>query len=151
MQTYFKVLSQWLISQKIIPAVATSDDASQEDKTFWQIFPEDDNKVNNCVVLLQYDNQGDAYVAPGSIMHAMQLIFRNQSHMIAMTQATNAARTLQMLSKGEPIIDITYEDDEGVTQQGFFILRCDNDPTKLNEDAQGRFLYSVSFYITTNI
>ena len=77
MQTYFKVLSQWLISQKIIPAVATSDDDSQEDKTFWQIFPEDDNKVNNCVVLLQYDNQGDAYTTPGAIVYAMQLIFRN--------------------------------------------------------------------------
>lgn len=152
MQLFYKVLSEWLISQKVMPELASVEDDSQEDKTFWQIFPEDDNKVNNCVLLTQYNNQGDSYRVPGALLYAMQLIFRNQNHQKALIEASWAARRLHLLSTGDPIIDVNYDDNLlGLQHQGFMILRCDNDPVKLNEDAQGRFLYSVSFYITTNI
>ena len=151
MQTFLTVLSNWLVSQEIIPEVAQPTDESQEDKTFWQEFPEDDNQVNNCVLLAQYNNMGDSYRTPGALLYAMQIVIRNQNHTIALHQATVVADKLRNISTEDPFIDVLYQTEELVEKSGYFILRCDNGPTKLSEDAQGRFLYSVSFYITTNI
>ena len=152
MQLLFKVLSEWLVTQKVIPEVASSEDESQENKTFWQIFPEDDNHVDNCVLLRQYYSDGDSYAVPGALMYGLQLVFRNRNHAKAMEQADNASNILRIISSDTPIIDILYDDNLlGLEHSGYFILRCDNGPIKLDEDAQGRFLYSVSFYVTTNI
>lgn len=151
MQTFFTVLSDWLVSQEIIPKVAQPTDESQEDKTFWQIFPEDDNQVDNCVLLAQYNSLGDSYRTPGALLYAMQIVVRNRNHSQAMQQAEIIADKLRLRSTEDPFIDVSYWIKELIEISGYFLLRCDNGPTRLNEDAQGRFLYSVSFYVTTNI
>lgn len=149
MYQFLKVLSDWLIAQNVIPPVATSEDEEQENKTFWQNMPDDTGGIGNCYLLKEYDSKGDSLKNKEMLLHAVQIIVRNVSHTQAMIKSEIIYKFLH--NRPEDIEDIEWLDEEGKKHNGYFIIRCDNGPAKLKEDAQGRFQYSVSFYVTTNI
>lgn len=149
MYQFLQVLSDWLIAQNVIPPVATSDDEDQENKTFWQNMPDDTGGVGNCYLLKQYDTSGDSYKNKEALMYAMQIVVRNISHTQAMVKSEVVYKCLH--NRPDYIEDVTWVDDEEITHTGYFIVKCDNAPVKLTEDSQGRFQYSISFYVTTNI
>ena len=148
MYTFLKVFTNMLASHGIIPPEADNETADQENRTFWQNFPDEASNVGNCYLVKEYNSMGDSFKNKETIVRNIQLVVRNYSQIAAIEASTTIYTFLH--NRPEIIEDLTWEDEKG-THTGYVIIKCNNGPQKLEEDKQGRYRYSVSCAITTNI
>ena len=59
MYTFLKVFTNMLASHGIIPPEADNETADQENRTFWQNFPDEASNVGNCYLMKEYNSMGD--------------------------------------------------------------------------------------------
>lgn len=137
-----------LAEQCLIGSAANLNDIIQEDKTFWQNFPDENSNVGNCYLLKEYNCKGDSFKNKDALVRNIQIIVRNYSQSIAIERSTNIYKFLH--NRPELIEDLVWDDEQG-QHIGYIIIKCDNGPIKLEEDKQGRYRYSVSCSVTTNI
>lgn len=138
MLEFLKAFVKWLNSQDIIPAEVKDTDVGEDrdNKTYLMNLPED---VPNVFCVRQYNMRLAPLVAKEACVRYVQIIVRNEKHQQAILDSEKIFQFLKV--RPEFIEDM--DDDYWV------IIDCTNGPAKMDEDSQGRYLYSLSFSITT--
>lgn len=128
----------WLHSQELLPREVLNTDigTDRNDKTFLMNLPED---VPNVFCVRQYNMKLAPLVAKDACVRYIQIIVRNQKQQ----QAIESIEKIFQFLKVRP--DFIEDMDENY----WVIIDCSNGPAKLDEDSQGRYLYSLSLPITT--
>lgn len=138
MLEFLKAFAAWLHTHDILPReVEASDvDADRNNKTYLMNLPEDAPDV---FCLRQYNMRLAPLVDKGACVRYIQIIVRNAIHEKAIQDSEKIFQFLKM--RPEFIEDISPE--------YWVIIDCTSGPVKLDEDSQGRYLYSLSLPITT--
>lgn len=138
MLEFLHAFVDWLASQGIIPRELSESDIGDErnNKTHLQNLPED---VPNAICVRQYNMRLSSLVAKDACVRYIQIIARHEKHVTAISQIE---KVFQFLKKRP-------ENIEDISPSYWVIIDCVNGPEKLEEDSQGRYLYSLSFPVTT--
>lgn len=138
MLEFLKAFALWLNSQEIIPKEVTDTDIGQDrnNKTYLMNLPED---VPNVFCIRQYNMRLAPLVAKGACVRYIQIIVRNENHEQAILDSEKIFQFLKIRPDFIEDMDDKY----------WVIIDCTNGPVKMDEDSQGRYLYSLSFPITT--
>lgn len=138
MLEFLKAFAAWLYSHDIIPVEVTSNDTgtNRNNKTYLMNLPED---VPNVFCIRQYNMRLAPLVAKEACVRYIQIIVRNEKH----NQAIQDSEKIFQFLKHRP------DFIEDMPPDYWVIIDCNSGPTKLDEDSQGRYLYSLSFPITT--
>lgn len=138
MLEFLKAFVEWLHSYDLIPreVVDTDEGLDRNDKTYLMNLPED---VPNVVCVRQYNMRLAPLVAKDACVRYIQIIVRNENHSQAIQ---DSEKVFQFLKHRPDFI-------EDMTPDYWVIIDCNSGPIKLDEDSQGRYLYSLSFPITT--
>lgn len=148
MLDFLKAFVAWLASQNIIPPEKSESDLTGEDKTYLMNFPDDRDGINNCFVIKQYNQMGNILANQDTKIRYVQILVRNISHMQTIISAD---KVFNFLSKRpEAFEELPYIEEE-VAKNAYMLICAERGSIKLEEDAQGRFRYSISFSITTNL
>lgn len=138
MLEFLRAFARWLHAENIIPAEvevsATGED--RNNKTYLMNLPED---VPNVICVRQYNMRLAPLVAKDACVRYIQIIVRNENHEKAIT---DSEKIFQFLKVRPDFI-------EDMDENYWVIIDCTNGPAKMDEDSQGRYLYSLSFPITT--
>lgn len=128
----------WLCAQDIIPQEVTETDLGDDrnDKTHLMNLPED---APNVFCVRQYNMRLSSLVAKDACVRYIQIIVRNQKHQQAIE---SIEKVFQFLKSRPEVI-------EDMDENYWVIIDCNNGPAKMDEDSQGRYLYSLSFAVTT--
>lgn len=129
----------WLHSQDLLPREVLDTDAMEDrnDKTFLMNLPED---VPNVFCVRQYNMKLSSLVAKDACVRYIQIIVRDQQQ----SQAIDKIEKVFQFLKDRP------EYIEDMDDHYWVMIDCTNGPVKLDEDSQGRYLYSLSLPITTS-
>ena len=138
MLEFLKTFINWLNSQGILPREVQDTDLGEDrnDKTYLMNLPED---APNVICIRQYNMRLAPLVAKDACVRYMQIIVRNMRHDIAIQESEKIFQFL----KDRP------EYIEDISPDYWVIIDCINGPVKMDEDSQGRYLYSLSFPVTT--
>jgi hypothetical protein len=138
MEEFLHIFSSWLNNQDIIPpeVLITDKLTERQNKTYLMNMPID---ITDCYCVRQYNQKVKSLVGKEACVRYIQILVRNKQHKIALAQIEKVYKF--MINRPEFIEDIN--DDWWV------IIDCKAGPNKLNEDAQGNYLYSLSFAVTT--
>lgn len=138
MLEFLKAFVLWLNSQGIIPREVVDTDMGNDrnDKTYLMNLPED---VPNVFCVRQYNMRLAPLVAKDACVRYIQIIVRNENHQKA---SQDSEKIFQFLKIRPDFI-------EDMDDNYWVIIDCTNGPAKMDEDSQGRYLYSLSFPITT--
>lgn len=138
MLEFLKVFALWLNSNGIIPREVIDTDLGDDrnNKTYLMNLPED---APNVYCIRQYNMRLAPLVAKDACVRYIQIIVRNMRHDKAMQEIE---KIFQFLKDRPDFI-------EDISPEYWVIIDCTNGPAKLSEDSQGRYLYSLSFPITT--
>ena len=137
MEEFLRFFAEWLTTNKLLPREVTVADkgSEREDKTYLMNLPED---VANCFCVRQYNQRVHTLVAKDACVRYIQIIARNTSHVTAMNSIEKIYNFL--INRPELIEDVNGR---------WMIIDCCQGPTKMKEDSQGNYLYSISFPVTT--
>lgn len=135
---FLRTFVSWLVSQNLIPREVLDTDMGEDrdNKTYLMNLPED---VPNVFCIRQYNMRLAPLVAKDACVRYIQIIVRNTNHELAATQSEQIFQFL----KDRP------EYIEDIAPDLWVIIACGNGPVKMEEDKQGRYLYSLSLPITT--
>jgi hypothetical protein len=138
MLEFLRVFVAWLNAQGIIPREVVDTDLGDDrnNKTYLMNLPED---VPNVVCVRQYNMRLAPLVAKDACVRYIQIIVRNERH----------EKTIQDSEKIFQFLKIRPEYIEDISPNYWVIIDCTAGPVKMDEDSQGRYLYSLSFPITT--
>lgn len=138
MLEFLKALVAWLNAQGIIPAEVTETDIEEDrnNKTYLMNLPED---VPNVFCIRQYNMRLSSLIAKDVCVRYIQIIVRDEKH----AQAMQSIEKVFQFLKNRP--DFIEEMDDNY----WVIIDCNNGPVKIDEDSQGRYMYSLSLSITT--
>lgn len=128
----------WLASQDILPKEVLETDIGNDrnNKTYLMNLPED---APNVICVRQYNMRLAPLVAKDACVRYIQIIVRNENHEQAMLKSD---QIFQFLKTRPDFI-------EDIPPDYWIIIACSSGPAKMDEDAQGRYLYSLSFPVTT--
>lgn len=135
--SFIKTLANFLATSDIIPPLVTPEDMDRE-KTYEITLPD---SPDNVYVITQYDTDIASMVAKNVCVAHIQIIIRNTSQGVVFSQMEKLHQFL--LDRPEPIEDIT--------DSTWCIFDVRKGPISLGQDAQGRYLWSLSFPVKTNI
>lgn len=138
MLEFLRAFAAWLHSQGIVPVEVQDTDVGidRNDKTYLMNLPED---VPNVCCIRQYNMRLAPLVAKDACVRYIQIIFRNEKHAKAINDSEAAFQFLKIRPDFIEDMDDNY----------WVIIDCSNGPVKMDEDSQGRYLYSLSLPITT--
>lgn len=138
MLEFLKAFTAWLYSQDIIPREVQDTDIGDDrnNKTYLMNLPED---VPNVFCVRQYNMRLASLVAKDTCVRYIQIIIRNDNHAQAIMDSEKIFQCLKVRPDFIEDMDDKY----------WVIIDCINGPVKMDEDSQGRYLYSLSFPITT--
>lgn len=138
MLEFLTAFSKWLNLQGIIPEEVKETDIGEDrnNKTYLMNLPED---VANVFCVRQYNMRLASLIAKEACVRYIQIITRNENHAKAMEDSNTI---FQFLKERPSFI-------EDMDDHYWVIIDCINGPVKLDEDSQGRYLYSISFPVTT--
>lgn len=138
MLEFLKAFTAWLHAQDVIPAEVKETDIGEDrnNKTYLMNLPED---VPNVFCVRQYNMRLSPLVAKDACVRYIQIIVRNENHAKAITDSEKVFQFLKVRPDFIEDMDDNY----------WVIIDCTNGPAKMDEDSQGRYLYSLSFPITT--
>lgn len=124
----------WLSTLDIMPPEA--DATTTEDRTYLMSLPD---TPDNVYFIQQYNEALNSLIAPDTCVRYLQIIVRNKEHLKCIEQSTGV---FDFLKKRPDFI-------EEMPNGQWILINCPHGIKKLEEDAQGRFSYSLSFNITT--
>lgn len=138
MLEFLKAFVVWLNGQEILPKEVEETDMGDDrnNKTYLMNLPED---VPNVFCVRQYNMRLAPLVAKDACVRYIQIIVRNERHERAIL---DSEKIFQFLKNRPDFI-------EDMDDNYWVIIDCDSGPVKMDEDSQGRYLYSLSFPITT--
>jgi len=138
MLEFLKAFALWLHEHDILPREVEASDAEvdRNDKTYLMNLPED---APNVFCIRQYNMRLAPLVAKEACVRYIQIIVRNENH----------ERAIQDSEKIFQFLKIRPDFIEDISPEYWVIIDCNAGPVKLDEDSQGRYLYSLSFPITT--
>lgn len=138
MLEFLQAFAKWLNLQGLIPVEVTDTDIGEDrnNKTYLMNLPED---VPNVVCVRQYNMRLSSLVAKDACVRYIQIIIRDENHAKAISDSEKIFQFLKIRP------DFIEDMDENY----WVIIDCNNGPAKMDEDSQGRYLYSLSFPITT--
>lgn len=138
MLLFLKAFIKWLNENGIIPVEVQDTDSGDDrnNKTYLMNLPED---VPNVFCVRQYNSRLAPLVAKDACVRYIQIIVRNENHEQAIL---DSEKIFQFLKIRPDFIEDMNEDY-------WVIIDCNNGPVKMDEDTQGRYLYSLSLPITT--
>lgn len=138
MLEFLKVFAAWLHDNDLIPVEVEDTDTGEDrnNKTYLMNLPED---VPNVVCVRQYNMRLAPLVAKDACVRYIQIIVRNTHHATAIQSID---KIFQFLKERPDFI-------EDISEDYWVIIDCTSGPAKLDEDSQGRYLYSLSIPITT--
>lgn len=130
---------KWLSDNGIIPPEVSEDDddASRENKTWLQQWPED---VDNAYCVRQYRALMPKLSRKDAGVRKIQIMVRNRSHLTCLTEIEKVFDFLRLRDEVIEDLDETH----------WAIISCSTGPVKLEDDARGNSRYSISFSITTS-
>ena len=138
MLEFLKAFVVWLNGQEILPKEVEETDMGDDrnNKTYLMNLPED---VPNVFCVRQYNMRLAPLVAKDACVRYIQIIVRNERHERAIL---DSEKIFQFLKNRPDFI-------EDMDDNYWVIIDCNSGPVKMDEDSQGRYLYSLSFPITT--
>lgn len=138
MLDFLKAFITWLNLEGIIPKEVKETDIGEDrnNKTYLMNLPED---VPNVICVRQYNMRLSSLIAKDACVRYIQIIVRNENHEKAILDSEKIFQFLKVRPNFIEDIDDKY----------WVIIDCTNGPAKLDEDSQGRYLYSLSFPVTT--
>lgn len=138
MLDFLKAFILWLNGENILPIEVLDTDQGEDrnNKTYLMNLPED---VPNVFCVRQYNMRLAPLVSKDACVRYIQIIVRNENHKKAIE---DSEKIFQFLKDRPDFI-------EDIDDNYWVIIDCINGPVKMDEDSQGRYLYSLSFPITT--
>lgn len=138
MLDFLKAFLRWLNEHNLVPSEVEVTDVGEDrnNKTFLMNLPED---VPNVVCIRQYNMRLAPLVAKDACVRYIQIIVRNEKHEKAIQDIENIFNFLK----------VRPDFIEDISEDYWVIIDCTTGPAKMDEDSQGRYLYSLSVPITT--
>ena len=140
MLKFLSAFIAWLYSQDIIPQEVTELDigTDRENKTYLMNFPDD---ASNVVCVRQYNQRLNTDVCRDACIRYIQILVRNTSHVDAISLTE---KVFQFMKERPEMI-------EDMDSDYWVLIQCTNGPSQIEQDQQGRYVYGISFPITTQI